>query len=86
MTLLFILWVLRILCMLTFLLFRTPCLFKKECSRKECPFRDKTLPCDFHFDSNLFYANCHKCPYPFDAEEEKELRESLENLLNMIGQ
>lgn len=83
---LFILWALSVLYMLPFLLFRTFCLFKKKCSWKKCPFRDKTLSYDFYFGGNLLDADCHKCPYPFDEQEEKELQETIRKLEEMIEQ
>ncbi len=86
MTIQFILWVLSAFCMFSFVLFRTLCLFKKKCSWKRCPFRAKTLSRGFHLGSDLHDADCHKCPYPFDAEEEKELCETIKKLKEMIEQ
>lgn len=86
MTFHFILWVLSALCMFQSILFKTFCLFKKKCSWKKCPFRAKTLPRNFPFDFELHDANCHKCPYPFDEEEEKELDETIKELTKKIEQ
>lgn len=84
MTVQFILWALSAFCMFSFVLFRACCLFKKKCSWKNCPFRAKTLSPDFHFGGDLLDADCHKCPYPFDEEEEKELNETIRELTEMI--
>ncbi len=86
MTIQFILWALSAFCMFSFVLFRTLCLFKKKCSWKKCPFRAKTLSRGFHFGNDLHDADCHKCPYPFDEEEEKDLCETIKELKEMIEQ
>ena len=86
MTILFILWELGVLCMFPVVLFRIFCLFKKKCSWKKCPFRAKTPPPAFHFGGDLLDADCYKCPYPFDEEEEKELDETIRELTEMIEQ
>ncbi|MBD5508528.1 MAG: hypothetical protein HDR05_10930 [Lachnospiraceae bacterium] len=86
MTILFILWALGELCMFPVVLFRVFCLFKKKCSWKKCPFRAKAPSPAFPFGGNLLDVECHKCPYPFDEEEEKELDETIRELTEMIEQ
>lgn len=86
MTFQFILWAVSGFCMFQFILFKTFCLFKKKCSWKKCPFRAKTPSRSYPFDGALYDAYCHKCPYPFDEEEEKELNETIRELTKMIEQ
>lgn len=86
MTFQFILWAVSAFCMFSFALFKISCLFKKKCSWKNCPFRAKTLSRGFPFDCVLYDTDCHKCPYPFDEEEEKELNETIKELIKMIEQ
>lgn len=86
MTFQFILWAVSAFCMFSFVLFKISCLFKKKCSWKNCPFRAKTLSRGFPFDCDLYDTYCHKCPYPFDEEEEKELNETIRELIKMIEQ
>lgn len=71
----------------TLILFRLSCLFKKTCSRKKCPFRYKLSCCDFHMGISLLDADCRKCPYPFDSEEQKEwqhMTEKIESWINTL--
>lgn len=86
MTVQFILWSLSAFCMFSFVLFRTFCLFKKNCSWKKSPFRTKTLSRNFRFNGKLHDTDCHKCPYPLDEEEEKKLHETIRELKEMIEQ
>lgn len=84
MTVLFIAWGLGVLFVVSTILFRISCFFKKRCSWKNCPFRNKLLRHNFHIGGNLFDADCTKCPYPFDAEEERELRQIMERMERII--
>lgn len=61
-------------------------LIQKEVFMEKCPFRAKTLSRGYPFNGALYDAYCHKCPYPFDEEEEKGLNETIKELIKMIEQ
>ncbi len=86
MIIIFILWVLGALWVFSLILFRISCLFKKTCSKKNCFFRNKTTLHNPYFSGGLLDADCDKCPYPFDKEEEAELRQTMERIKKLIEQ
>ncbi len=55
-------------------LFRLTCIFKKKCTWKLCPFRNKDPIDDLHM------WGCTKCPFPFDEEERAAYRDELDRL------
>ncbi len=64
-------------------MFVISCLFKKTCSWKKCPFRETTLNRQTDIIGTPA-VTCRKCPYPYDEQEENELKEKISEIQKLI--